>query len=196
MVEPGVLLARHQAERHRRVEGERRVLAGVVVGSAVAELDRALLDGVEHAQGRNQFAGGVGAHAEAALGQALDPVGEDLRGAEDRVQAAREAGGQAPGQAGPRDDAGSAVGGGGFGSAAGGDGAGAGQSGRAQEVPAVSFGHPRSPFLSVLVCLAGSGRQSTRSGASSRRPVLSAISAPRSASAPRRSPPGSRCRRR
>ena len=74
----------------------------------------------------------------------LDPVGEHLRSAEDGVQAARKAGGQAPGQARPRDDAGSAVGGGRCGPATGGDGAGAGQSGSTQEVPAVSFGHQRS----------------------------------------------------
>ena len=164
VVEPGVLLPRHQAERHRRVEGERRVLAGVVVGRAVTELDRALLDGVQHAQRRHQLAGGVGAHPEAALGEALDPVGEDLRGAEDRVQSAREARGEAPGQTRPGDDSGRVARRGRCGAAAGGYGAGAGQRGRAQEVPAVSFGHPRSPFSSVPVALGCCGGQSTRTG--------------------------------
>jgi hypothetical protein len=47
-VEPGVLLAGGEPERDAGVEGERRILAEVVVARGVAGLDRALLDRVHH----------------------------------------------------------------------------------------------------------------------------------------------------
>ena len=58
LVPPGVLHARVETERHRRVDRERRILADVVVGHGVAHLDRAVAD---HAHRR--AGGGAQVHA-------------------------------------------------------------------------------------------------------------------------------------
>ena len=56
--QPRIHLPRVQAERQRGAEGERRVLAEVVVERGVAHLDRAVLHGVEHLQAGDDLAGG------------------------------------------------------------------------------------------------------------------------------------------
>src|SRR6185312_5371802 len=55
---PALVDAGVRAERHRRAETEGRVLAEVVIGRGVADLDRAVLDGVDDGEAGHDFAGG------------------------------------------------------------------------------------------------------------------------------------------
>ncbi len=96
MGHPGVLLSRGEAPGNAGVERQDRALAGVEVARRVADVDGALLHGVHHLEDRHQLAGGVGAQGERAARERLEPLGERLGGAEQRVQGPREARGQAP----------------------------------------------------------------------------------------------------
>ena len=73
---PGQELADVGAERHRREEGERGILAGVVAGRRPARLYRALGDRIEAFQRRHDGAGLEELHLELAPGHALDVLGE------------------------------------------------------------------------------------------------------------------------
>ena len=104
VVQPGVLLARVEAEGEARIEGEGRVLADEERGQRVAALDGAGLHRVEHLQRRHDLAGGDGADGERPR-SARRRAGRRLRRAVHRVQALRPAGLQAPAQlaaSGPR----------------------------------------------------------------------------------------------
>ncbi len=55
IVDPRILLPRVHPERQRGIEGERRILADVVVARGLAALDRSVLDRVEHLQWRDDL---------------------------------------------------------------------------------------------------------------------------------------------
>ena len=58
--QPGIVLARCEAERQRSVEDQRRLLADVVAGVGLAAFDGGILDGIENLQTGNDLAGGKG----------------------------------------------------------------------------------------------------------------------------------------
>src|SRR5690606_4765368 len=82
--------------RHARIERERLVLARVVVAGAVADLHRALLCGIEHPESGHELARGVRADAKPSLRERLELLGESLRAAVQRIEAARETRCQTP----------------------------------------------------------------------------------------------------
>ena len=94
--EPGVLHARVHAERQRRAEHERVVLAEVIVERSVAAFDRAALDRVEHLQARNDLAGGEDLDLELVVGQRRDALRDVLGAAIERIERLRPAGRHAP----------------------------------------------------------------------------------------------------
>src|SRR6185369_8665432 len=75
---------------------ERLVLADEVVARGMRALDRALLDGVDHAEGRHDLAGSEDADLELAARDLLDALRDHLATAVDGVEALREARGAAP----------------------------------------------------------------------------------------------------
>jgi hypothetical protein len=93
---PGIDLTTGHAERDRAVEGKRGILADEVVGSGVRHLNGAVLDRIEHAKRRDDFAGGEHLNLELAAGGFGNALGDDFGGTVDGVQALREAGRQAP----------------------------------------------------------------------------------------------------
>ena len=84
---PGVGLAEVHAERYAGAEGEAQVLAGVVVGRGVAELDGAVLRRVQDLQPGDEFTPGESADREVAVGHVADRLGDLIRAAEDGVEA-------------------------------------------------------------------------------------------------------------
>ena len=102
VIHPRVLLARGEPEWQRRAEAEGEVLADVVVGRRVAELDGALLNGIECLESRHDVAGREHADVEFAVGELVHALGEELAAAIDRFQALRKARGQAPADRGLR----------------------------------------------------------------------------------------------
>jgi len=96
MVQPSIVLARVEAERHRRLEREGRVLAHIVVGHRMAAFHRALLHGIKHLQAGNDFATGEHTDLELALGQFGNALGDEFTAAVDGVQALGKAGRHAP----------------------------------------------------------------------------------------------------
>ena len=78
VLDPGLMLGRGQAERHRGEERRRLDLAGPVERGAVAHLGGAGIDRVEHLQRRHQLAGGEQLHGEPAAAELADPVGQAL----------------------------------------------------------------------------------------------------------------------
>src|SRR5262249_56925888 len=84
------------AEADRGAEGEGRILAEIVVARRVTELDRAGLYRVEHLQTRDDLARGKGADLELAVGDLADALCDQLRAAEQRVEALAPAGRHAP----------------------------------------------------------------------------------------------------
>jgi len=97
LVEPGIRLARIEAEGNRGAEREGRVLADIVIGAGMGHLDRARGDGIGRLQRRNDFAAGKMLDREVAAGRFPDMVGDDLAGTEQDVEALGEGGGHAPG---------------------------------------------------------------------------------------------------
>ena len=95
-VDPRVVLAGIEAERQRRIEGEGRILADVIVGCRVPALDRLVLDGIDDLQTRNDLAGRKDANLELVVGKGRDALGEELAGAIDRVERLGEARRHAP----------------------------------------------------------------------------------------------------
>ena len=73
---PGYELSERRAERHRREEGERGILAGVIAGRRPARLDRSLGDRIEALERRNERTGLEEFHLELAAGHAIDVLGE------------------------------------------------------------------------------------------------------------------------
>ena len=96
---PGGLLARGQPEGDTGLEGERRVLARVVVTGRVSDLDDLLLDRIQNLQAGHDLAGRVAVDAEPTARERIQTPGQKLRVAVQSVQPAGEAGGQAPLQA-------------------------------------------------------------------------------------------------
>ncbi len=97
LVKPAVLLARRQAEGHAGIEGQRGILADVVVARAVPDLRGALLNGVQHVERGHQLARGVGTDAKRSAGHRLQGFRERLRAAEKGVEAAGKARREPPG---------------------------------------------------------------------------------------------------
>ena len=93
---PGGQLARVEAEGDGRAQGEGVVLAEEIVGRGVAALDGAVLDRVDHAEGGDELAGRVHRDRELAAGHGAHHPGEQLGGADERVERLGEAGGEAP----------------------------------------------------------------------------------------------------
>ena len=93
---PGVLLARRQAERHGAIEGERHVLANVVIARRVAAFHRAVLHRVEYLQAGYQLAAGEHADVEFAVGQRRHAFGQDFSRTIDGIQTLGEARRQPP----------------------------------------------------------------------------------------------------
>ena len=93
---PGLVDAHVGPERHRRAEGEGRVLAEVVVRRGVADLDGAVLHGVEHLQSRHDLAAGEGLDLKLVVGGFADHLGHHLGAAIERVERFRPAGRHAP----------------------------------------------------------------------------------------------------
>src|SRR5205085_6698990 len=56
LIPPGVLLARVEAERHRRVDRKGRILADIIVGDGMAHLDGAVGGRIERLQARRELA--------------------------------------------------------------------------------------------------------------------------------------------
>ena len=96
VIEPGVLLARVEAERRRAEQRPGRILADVVVERGVAHLDRAVLHRVERLQRRHDLAGGKDLDLELVVGRLRDVFGERLASAVQRVERLRPARGQSP----------------------------------------------------------------------------------------------------
>ena len=94
--EPGVHLPGVQAERQRRAESERRVLAPIVIERGVAHLDGAVLHGVEHLQARHDLAGGEDLDLELVVGDLGDALGEIFAAAVERIERLRPACRQPP----------------------------------------------------------------------------------------------------
>ncbi|MCY1544065.1 hypothetical protein D9M68_799180 [compost metagenome] len=101
---PRVVLAGREAEGNGAAEREDRVLAGEVVSGGLRHFERVGLQGIDHAECGHQLAGGVHRDFELAAGQGLDRLREHFSAAEDGVQGAGEARGQAPANRGLRMD--------------------------------------------------------------------------------------------
>ena len=141
LAEPGILLAGGQSEGDAGVEGERRILAEVVVGGGVPGMHRSLLDGIHHLEPRHQLAGWVGADGEPAAGELADAFGKPLDRPKNDIEAPREARGQTPGHFGAGEDL-AANGGPHFGAPAAGQRSGSGDAqGRVLEERAAFHGH-------------------------------------------------------
>ncbi len=93
---PRVLHARVHAEGQIGAEGERGILAEVVVEWGVAALDRAGLDGIEHLQAGDDFAGCERGDLELVVGEFRHALGEVFRLAVQRVERFRPARRHAP----------------------------------------------------------------------------------------------------
>jgi hypothetical protein len=75
-----------EAERQRGAEGERRILAPVIIQRGVAHLDRAIRHGIEHLQARHDFAGGERLNLEFVVGDLGHAFGEILAAAVQRIE--------------------------------------------------------------------------------------------------------------
>ena len=108
MAHPRVLLARVQAERNGGSEGERRILAEIIIIRGVSALHGAVLHGIEDLQAADDLAGREQLDVELAAGGLRYALGEEFHSAVKRVQALRPAQGHAPGDGGRlrADDAG------------------------------------------------------------------------------------------
>src|SRR6185503_12642751 len=87
VVHPRVLLAIVRAERNRAAERERRVLAEEVVRRRMRALDRAVLHGVDDAEGRHDLAARERLNLELVVGRRGDALGDELAAAEERIEA-------------------------------------------------------------------------------------------------------------
>ena len=96
LVPPGVLLARVEAERHRRVDRKGRILADIIIGDGVAHLDGAVGGRVQRLQAGNDFARRKHLDLELVVGHFGDVFRQLLGAAIDRVERLREARRQAP----------------------------------------------------------------------------------------------------
>ena len=93
---PGIHLPGGQSEWHGAAKGERRVLAGEVIGCGLGHFDRALLYAVHDAKGRHQLTGRMHRHFKLAAGEGLDGLGKRLAAAENCVQGLGETRSHAP----------------------------------------------------------------------------------------------------
>jgi hypothetical protein len=88
--------ARVESERQRRAEGERGVLAPVIVERRVAHFDGAVRDRIEHLQARHDFAGGERLDLEFVVGDIGNALAEKFAAAIKRIERLRPACGEAP----------------------------------------------------------------------------------------------------
>ena len=86
VVEPGVLLTGVEAEGDGTEQRPGRILADVIVGGRVADLDRAVLNGIEHLQGRDDLARGKDLNLEFVVGRLRHVLGEGFAGAIEGVE--------------------------------------------------------------------------------------------------------------
>ena len=100
--QPGNMLARVEAERQRRAEGEGRILAPVIIQRGVAHLDRSVRDGIQHLQAGDDFAGGKGLDLEFVVGDLGDALAEIFAAAIERIERLRPACSQTPAYLGHR----------------------------------------------------------------------------------------------
>src|SRR6516165_799891 len=98
VIVPSVLLAGVQVERGSAKQGPGRVLADIIILSAVTHLDGAVLHGVEHLQARYDLAGGEGLDLEFAVGGLGNIFRKADTGAEQGIERLRPARGQPPPQ--------------------------------------------------------------------------------------------------
>ena len=96
LIHPGRGLAGIKTERDGAVEGKGFVLAEEVIGGGVSAFHSALLNCVNHAKCRDQFAARVDGNLELAASHFLDFGGKGFGSAVNGVQRLREAGGQTP----------------------------------------------------------------------------------------------------
>ena len=99
-VHPGVHLARVQPKGDGRVEAEDRILAIVVIAAGMPHLDRILLHGIQNLERGDDFAAREVTDVELAVRGLAAILREQLAGAEQRIQAARETRRKAPVQGG------------------------------------------------------------------------------------------------
>src|SRR5262249_11422441 len=79
--QPRIHLASVEAEGHGGAEGKRQILADVIVRGAIAHLDGAVSNRVEHLEGRHDLVWTVDADLELVVREIGDPLGEHLAGA-------------------------------------------------------------------------------------------------------------------
>ena len=75
------MLPRIEPERQRRAECKRRILAPIIVQRGIADLDRAVCDGVKHLQARNKFTGGEWLNLETVVGDFSNALAEEFAAA-------------------------------------------------------------------------------------------------------------------
>ena len=76
MLHPGIHLAGGQAKRHGATKGKNRVFARKIVRRGLGHFNGAVLNGIDHAEGRHQFTAGMHRHFKLAAGQRLDGFGK------------------------------------------------------------------------------------------------------------------------
>ena len=91
MVQPGILLALGQPERHRGAEQLHRVQLHVVVGGGVADVDGQIAHPGKHLQSADEFSRRPGVDLETPFCELSDPVGEKPRCTEHRLDRRRPA---------------------------------------------------------------------------------------------------------
>ena len=96
LIPPGVLHARIEAERHRRIDRKGRILADVIIRDGVAHLDGAVGGRIKRLQARNDFAGGKYLNLEFVVGHFRDVFRELGRAVVNGVERLREARRHAP----------------------------------------------------------------------------------------------------
>ena len=86
LIKPGVLLASVQTERRRAKQSPCRIFADVVILSAVAHLDCAILYGIKCLQRRNDLAAGKNLDLEFAVGRFRNGFGKRFTSAKQSIE--------------------------------------------------------------------------------------------------------------
>src|SRR5439155_11263746 len=96
IIEPGIQSAAAQPEGNCRTEGEGRILAEIIVAGSVTHLDGVVLNRLDDAGRRHDFAAGKSLDLELAVGHVADSLGESLSAAIERIERLRKTRGEAP----------------------------------------------------------------------------------------------------
>src|SRR5690606_27994052 len=96
LVEPGIRLARVEAEGNGGAECEGRVLADIVVGAGMGHLDRTRGYGVGRLKRGNDLSASEMLDGEVGAGSFPDMIGDDLTRAEQDIEALGEGRSHAP----------------------------------------------------------------------------------------------------